>query len=137
MWVLRFPGKGGIKVLKIHILVAEDTELWRKFISSTLQKEPSVEIICEVVDGVQAVLAAERHQPTIALLDISLPLLSGLDAARSIRTLAPNTRIVFLSEQRDIEVVQAALDIGSRYVMKSNAARDLVAAIHSAAREEI
>jgi len=124
-------------VLKIHILVAEDTELWRKFISSTLQKEPSVEIICEVVDGVQAVLAAERHQPTIALLDISLPLLSGLDAARSIRTLAPNTRIVFFSEQRDIEVVQAALDIGNRYVMKSNAARDLVAAIHSAAREEI
>ena len=124
-------------MLKIHILVAEDTELWRKFISSTLQKEPSVEIICEVVDGVQAVLAAERHQPTIALLDISLPLLSGLDAARSIRTLAPNTTIIFLSEQRDIEVVQAALDIGSRYVMKSNAARDLVAAIHSAAREEI
>ena len=124
-------------MLKIHILVAEDTELWRKFISSTLQKEPSVEIICEVVDGVQAVLAAERHQPTIALLDISLPLLSGLDAARSIRTLAPNTRIVFFSEQRDIEVVQAALDIGNRYVMKSNAARDLVAAIHSAAREEI
>jgi len=137
MWVLRFPGKGGIKVLKIHILVAEDTELWRKFISSTLQKEPSVEIICEVVDGVQAVLAAERHQPTVALLDISLPLLSGLDAARSIRRLAPNTKIVFVSEQRDIEVVQAALDIGSRYVMKSNAARDLVAAIHSAAREEI
>jgi DNA-binding NarL/FixJ family response regulator len=57
-------------VCKVRILVAEDLELWREYISSTLVKEPSFEIICEVVDGLQAVQMAEQHQPTIALLDI-------------------------------------------------------------------
>jgi DNA-binding NarL/FixJ family response regulator len=118
---------------KVRILVAEDTELWRDFVSSTLRSEPSFEIICEVGDGLQAVLMAEQLQPMIVLLDIGLPELSGIDAARGIRKLAPNTRIVFFSEQRDVEVVQAALNVGCGYVLKSDAAKDLVAAIHSAA----
>lgn len=121
---------------KVTILVSEDNELWRHFIRQTLRKEPSFEIICETVDGMQAVLMAEQHQPTTAVLDIGLPRLNGLDAARSIRKLAPNTNIVFLSEQRDLEVVKAALAIGSGYVLKSDAGDDLVAAIHSVFRGE-
>jgi DNA-binding NarL/FixJ family response regulator len=121
---------------KVRILVAEDTELWRDFVSSTLQKEPSFEIICEVVDGLQAVLMAEQFQPTIALLDIGLPRLSGIDAAKRIRTLAPQTRTVFLSERRDLEVVQAALNLACGYVLKSDAANDLIPAIHSVASGE-
>ena len=121
---------------KVSILVAEDNELWRNFIGWTFRMESSFEIICEVVDGLQAVLMAEQHQPTIALLDIGLPQLNGIEAARSIRVLAPHTGIIFLSEQRDTEVVQAALDLASGYVLKSEAANDLLAAIHSVARGE-
>jgi len=127
---------GDAKVPNVHILVAEDVQLWREFISSTLRKESSFEIICEVVDGLEAVLAAEQLQPTIALLDIGLPLLNGIEAARYIRMLAPRTGIIFLSEQHDPEVVQAALDLASGYVLKSDAANDLLAAIHSVARGE-
>jgi len=118
---------------KVRILVVDDIAFWRDLVSSMLQHEPSFEIICEAVDGLQAVLVAEQFQPTIALLDIGLPRLSGIDAAKRIRTLAPQTRIVFLSEERDLEVVQAALDAACGYVLKSDAANDLIPAIHSVA----
>jgi DNA-binding NarL/FixJ family response regulator len=123
-------------VSKVSVLVAEDNELWRTFIGMTLRKEPSFEIICEVVDGLQAVRIAEQRRPTTALLDIGLPRLNGIDAARSIRELAPSTKIVFLSEHRDVEVVKAAVAVGSGYVLKSDAGDDLVTAIHSAVRGE-
>jgi DNA-binding NarL/FixJ family response regulator len=123
-------------VCKVRILVAEDLDLWREYISSTLLREPSFELICEAVDGLQAVQMAEQHQPTIALLDIGLPHLCGIDAARSIQALAPNTRIVFLSGEQDNEIIRTALELGSGYVLKSDAAMDLVAAIHSVAKGE-
>ena len=128
--------KGVITVRKVRILVADDMEPWRDYVSSMLQNEPSFEIICQVVDGMEAVLAAKQHQPTIALLDIGLPRLNGLDVARSIRELAPNTKIIFLSDHRDVEVVKAALAIGWGYILKADAGDDLVAAIHSAVRGE-
>lgn len=121
---------------KVRILVAEDLELWREYISSALLHEPTFEIICEAADGLQAVLMAEQHQPTIALLDIGLPRLCGIEAARSIKAVAPNTRIVFLSAQQDPEIIRAALELASGYVLKSDAAMDLIAAIHSAAEGE-
>jgi DNA-binding NarL/FixJ family response regulator len=127
---------GAIKVRKIRILLAEDIELWRDYISSMLRKEQSFEIICEVVDGLQAVSAAEQHQPTIALLDIGLPRVNGIDAARSIKTICPNTAIVFLSGQQDTVVIQRALELGSAYVLKSDAGYDLITAIHLVAKGE-
>jgi DNA-binding NarL/FixJ family response regulator len=128
--------QGVIGVSQVSILVAEDNELWRNFIGLTLRIESSFEIICEAVDGVEAVLVAERRQPTIALLDLGLPRLNGLDAARSIRELAPYTKIVFLSDHRDVEVVKTALTVGSGYVLKPDAGDDLLTAIHSAVRGE-
>jgi DNA-binding NarL/FixJ family response regulator len=127
---------GAIEVHKIRLLVADDLHLWREFIFDVLQKEPSFEVVCQAVDGLQAVQAAKQHQPRVALLDIGLPRMSGIEAARSIKTIAPQTEIIFLSEQRDTEVIQAALDLGSGYVLKSDAASDLITAIHSVARDE-
>jgi DNA-binding NarL/FixJ family response regulator len=121
---------------RVRILVADDIAFWRELVSSMLLDEPSFEILCEVVDGLQAVLMAERFQPTIALLDIGLPRLCGIDAAQRIRTFAPQTKIVFLSEQRDLEVVQAALNVGCGYVLKSDVANDLIPALHSVASGE-
>jgi DNA-binding NarL/FixJ family response regulator len=119
---------------KVGILVVDDFALWREFVSSVLRSEPLFEIVCEVVDGKQAVAMAGQLQPTVALLDIGLPKLSGIDAAITIRKIAPNTRAVFLSDQRDPDVVQAALQVADGYVLKSDAATDLVPAIHSVAK---
>jgi DNA-binding NarL/FixJ family response regulator len=116
---------------KVRILVVDDVAFWREFVSSTLRGEPSFEIICEAVDGKQAFLLAGQLQPTVALLDVCLPKLNGIEAAVSIRKIAPNTRIVFLSAQRDPDVVQAALQVADGYVLKLDAATDLVPAIHS------
>ncbi|MFZ1009239.1 MAG: response regulator transcription factor [Candidatus Sulfotelmatobacter sp.] len=121
-------------MLKVRILVVDDVAFWREFVCSKLESEPSFEVICEVVDGRQAVVMAERLQPTIALMDVGLPELCGIDAAVEIRKCAPNCRILFLTEQCDSDVVQAALDAGCGYVLKSDAATDLVAAIHSVSR---
>jgi DNA-binding NarL/FixJ family response regulator len=116
---------------KVRILVVDDVAFWREFVSSKLRDEPSFEIICETVDGKQAFVLAGQLQPTVALLDVGLPKLNGIDAARTIRKIAPNTRIVFLSEQRDPDVVEAALQVADGYVLKSDAGTDLVPAIHS------
>lgn len=121
---------------KVRILVVDDVAFWREFVCSVLRSEPLFEIICEAVDGNQAFVMAGRLHPAIVLLDVGLPKLSGIDAAIAIRRLAPDTRIVFLSEQRDPGVVQAALQVADGYVLKSDAAMDLAPAIHSAVRGE-
>src|ERR1700758_2279221 len=92
-----FPSTEVTRVSKVRILMAEDTDLWREFVSTMLRNEPSFEIICEVLDGRKAIQMAERLQPTITLLDVGLPQINGIDAAGQIRNLAPKTRIVFLS----------------------------------------
>ena len=116
----------------VTILLVEDIEFWRKAIPPLLLDEPSFEIVCQVVDGRHAILVAEQLQPAVVLMDISLPRMNGIDAAQGIRNVSPSSKIVFLSEQRDVEIVQAALRVGCGYVLKSDAANDLVAAIHSA-----
>lgn len=121
---------------KVRILLAEDLELWRDYVCSMLRSEPSFEVICEAVDGLQAVQLTEEHQPTIALLDIDLPRLSGLEAAGSIKKLAPDTAILFLSGQHDMDIIHRALELGSGYVLKSDTASDLIPAIHAVAKGE-
>jgi two-component system nitrate/nitrite response regulator NarL len=119
----------------VSILVVDDIDSWRRFVTSTLGQEPSFEIICEVSDGVKAVQMAEQLQPTVVLLDIGLPRLNGIEAGKWIREVAPNAKIVFLSEQLDSDIIQAALKLGAGgYVLKSDAAKDLVAAIHAVVR---
>ena len=121
----------------VRVLVAEGVECWRRFVSSMLRKVPSFEIICEVSDGLKAVQQAEKLQPTVVLLDIGLPGLNGIEAGGWIRKLVPETKIVFLSEQFDRDIVEAALNLrAGGYVLKSDAGRDLVTAIYIVVRGE-
>jgi DNA-binding NarL/FixJ family response regulator len=91
---------------------------------------PNLQIICEVSDGLAAVQKAEQLKPDLILLDIGLPMLSGIEAARQIRTLSPESKILFVSQESDAEVMQAAFRMGAcGYVLKSNAAKDLLAAV--------
>jgi DNA-binding NarL/FixJ family response regulator len=116
----------------IHILVVDDFEPWRCFVASTLQKRPDLRIVFEASDGLQAVHKAEELQPELILLDIGLPTLNGIEAARRIRGLAPRSQIIFLSENYASDIAQAALDLGARgYVVKADAVRELLPAIQS------
>jgi DNA-binding NarL/FixJ family response regulator len=121
----------------VRILLADETRFWREFVSSALRQDPSLEVICEVCDGLRAVQMAERLQPAVALLDVDLPKLSGIQAGGWIRMLAPNTKIVFLADRLEAAVVQAGMKLGpGGCILKSEAARDLVAAIHAVGRGE-
>ena len=117
----------------VRILVVDDFEPWRRFVLSALKKKSELLVICEVSDGLEAVRKAEELQPDIILLDIGLPRLNGIEAARRIRKLAPKSKIVFLSQESSADVAQEALSVGALgYVIKAHAGSDLLAAVDAA-----
>lgn len=116
----------------IRVLIVEDYEPFRRFVASMLQKQPELQIICEVSDGLEAVKKAEELQPDLIVLDIGLPKLNGIEAARRIRRLSPNSKILFLSENRSWDIAEEALRTGAGgYVVKSDAAGELLLAVNA------
>jgi len=114
----------------IRVLIVDDYEPWYRFVSNTLRNHSEFEIIAETTDGLEAVQKAHALQPDLILLDIGLPTLNGIEAARRIRELSPKSKILFLSENRAAEVAQQALNTGAGgYVVKSDAASDLLPAV--------
>jgi DNA-binding response OmpR family regulator len=110
----------------------EDFERFRRFITSTLQKRPGVRVICEVSDGLEAVQRAQELQPDLIVLDIGLPTLNGIEAARRIRKLSPESKILFLSQESSVDAVQEALSLGAQgYVVKAHAGSELLAAVEA------
>jgi DNA-binding NarL/FixJ family response regulator len=120
-----------VAFLGVSILLVDDYEPWRHSVLSRLQSEPSLQVVCEVEDGLQAVEKAEELQPDLILLDISLPTLNGLEAARQIRKLTPKSKIMFLSQESSSDVVQEAMTLGEGYVTKFDAASELLTAINA------
>jgi len=115
-----------------RVVVVDDYEPWRRFVCATLQKLPELQLIGEVSDGAEAVRSAEELQPDLILLDIGLPTLNGIEAARRIRGLSPKSRILFLSGNRTPEVANEALRVGgSGYVVKSDAEKELLLAVEA------
>jgi DNA-binding NarL/FixJ family response regulator len=116
----------------IRVLVVDDYEPWHGFISTTLRKEPGLEIIARVSDGLEAVQKAEELQPDLILLDIGLPTLNGIEAARRIRLVSPASKILFVSENRSPDLAAKAFSNGvGGYVLKSDAASELLPAIRA------
>jgi len=112
------------------ILVVDDYEPWRRFVSTTLQKQPKLQVIGEALDGLEAVQKAQQLQPDLILLDIGLPTLNGIEAARRIREVSPKSKILFLSENRTWDIAEEALRTGAyAYVTKSSAGSELFPAI--------
>jgi len=117
----------------IRLVIVDDHELARRGIRSVLGRNPDLEIVGETTDGEQAVEKTRDLHPDVILLDISLPGISGIEAARRIREVSPETRVVFVSQHDSISLAKDALDIaGCCYVVKSDAGRDLLAAIEAA-----
>jgi DNA-binding NarL/FixJ family response regulator len=114
----------------IRVLVVDDYEPWRRFVSTTLQKQPELQIIGEAVDGLEAVQKAGELQPDLIVLDIGLPSLNGIEAARRIRKLSPESKILFISQESSADVVQEALALGALgYVVKAHAGSELLPAV--------
>lgn len=120
-----------------RVLVVEDHEPFRRYVCTTLHGHVDLQVIGEPEDGLQAVQHAEALQPDLILLDIGLPQLNGIGAARLIRKVAPNARIIFLTQESSAEVVHEALSLGAwGYVLKAQAQNDLLAAISAVASGE-
>ena len=121
---------GNLETVNSRVLVVEDSEPFRKFICSTLKKKPGLQIIGEIADGLEAVQRAAELQPDLILLDIGLPSLNGIDAARRIRKFSPESKILFLSQESSADAVREALGLGARgYVVKTDAGSELLLAI--------
>jgi len=119
-----------MQVAPVRILAVDDFEPWRHSVRSMLKRQAELRLVGEVADGMEAVQKAEELQPDLVLLDIGLPKLNGIEAARRIRQVVPDTKIIFLTLNRDVDLLQAALDSSANgYVLKANAASELRPAI--------
>jgi DNA-binding NarL/FixJ family response regulator len=113
-----------------RVLIVDDFEPWRRVLRWMLQHCAEWQIAGEASDGVEGVGKTEELQPDIILLDIGLPRLNGIDAAKRIVSVAPHSKIVFVSVELCPQFVQEALRTGAHgYVVKSDAASDLLTAM--------
>jgi DNA-binding NarL/FixJ family response regulator len=123
----------------IRVLVAEDHERFRRLLVSTLQKQTGVQVqyIRELADGLEAVQEAQSLQPDLILLDIGLPTLNGMEAARQIRKLSPASKIILVTQESSADIVQEALNIGAcGYVVKTEVGKELLPALTAVLRGE-
>jgi DNA-binding NarL/FixJ family response regulator len=125
-------GKAGAAVSLVRVLVVEDFEPFRQLVCATLGKRPDLQVVGEASDGLEAVQKAVELEPDLILLDIGLPTLNGIEAARQIRELVPESKIIFLSVESSADFIQEVLDLGAwGYIMKANAGRDLLVAVET------
>src|ERR1700757_2205458 len=121
---------GGGKMLRI--LIADDHEVARRGIRSLLESHPGWEVCAEAKDGRDAVELATSTKPDLVLLDIGMPNLNGLEAARQILATSPNAAILILTMHDSDNVIREVLRAGARgFLLKSDAGRDLVAAVEA------
>jgi DNA-binding NarL/FixJ family response regulator len=126
------PPNESLQLSEVRILVVDDFALFRIFVVELLGKRPELQVVGEASDGLEAVQKAVELKPDVILMDLGLPSLNGIEAARRIRKLVPESKIIFLSQESSADVVQAALSLGGRgYVTKTKADADLFAAVEA------
>jgi DNA-binding NarL/FixJ family response regulator len=119
-----------VESARTRILVVDDHEQWRRFICSTLATQPQFQIIGTVSDGLEAVQKAKELLPELIVLDIGLPGLNGIEAARRIRESSPEIKVLLVSENRLPEIAESAFRLGALgYVLKSHAEAELLPAM--------
>lgn len=114
----------------IRILLADDHTVVRKGLRLLLENEPGFEVVADAATGREAVALAEQDEPDVVIMDIAMPLLNGIEAARQIAAKLPHAAIVFLSMHSDESYVLRALKAGARaYLLKDSAEQDLINAV--------
>jgi DNA-binding NarL/FixJ family response regulator len=121
----------------LKILLADDHDLLRHGLKSLIAPRRDWTICGEAHTGAEAVALAKQHQPNVAILDISMPELSGLEAAKRIRSVSPNTEILILSIHYSDHLIREILRLGIRgYMVKTDSDKDLITAIETLARHK-
>jgi signal transduction histidine kinase len=121
----------------MRILIADDHELLRRGVRFVVQARPDWEICAEAVDGSEAVDKAREVRPDVAVLDVSMPKLNGLEATLAIRQSSPETEVLILTQHESVELVRHAFEAGARgYVVKSNVANELLTAIETVSHHQ-
>jgi len=130
--MVTLPYKDNRNAPSLRMLVVEDFPPYRRFVCSMIEKNPELQVVGEAADGLEAVHKAEDLRPDMIVLDIGLPALNGLDAARRIRKLLPESKIIFVTQESSADIVQEALRLGaSGYVLKTNAGKELLTAVEA------
>lgn len=121
--------KVGNRMSSVRILVVDDYEPFRRFICSTLEHRLGFQVIGDASDGLEAVQKAEGLQPDLIILDLGLPKLNGIEAARQIRTCSPASKILIVSQESSVDIAHEAFSAGALgYVVKTHAGNELVPA---------
>jgi DNA-binding NarL/FixJ family response regulator len=121
----------------LHILIADDHGIVRSGIRMLIDRQQGMHVVAEAEDGIQAVELAQATRPDVAILDVSMPRMTGLQAAREMRSRLPGTSVLLLSMHDDERYVFDAVDVGAAgYVLKRSADTDLIDAIQAVARGE-
>jgi len=121
----------------VRLLVADDHEIVRKGLRALLEEQPGWEVAAEAADGRDAVEKAKLIKPDITILDISMPSLNGLEAARQIVKSVSQTKVLVLTMHDSDPLIQQVLEAGARgYLLKSDAGRDLVTAVDALRRNK-
>ena len=120
----------------MRILIVDDYEPWRRYVRSILETDADLVILGESADGLDAIKQSEELQPGLILLDIQLPSMNGLEVARQIGVVSPESKVVFVSSSQSIEVMREALKFGAGFVMKTDAENDLLAIVQAICRNQ-
>ena len=125
-------------VSEIRILVADDHEIVRRGLRALLESQRGWRVIAEVSTGSQALDKATQLRPEVAVLDLGMPVMNGLEATRRIRQTLPQTEVLILTVHDSEQMAHEAISCGARgYLVKSDVGRDLIAAVESVARHRI
>jgi len=112
--------------------VVDDFEPWRRFACLTLRKKPGLQVVGEASNGLEAFQKAVELEPDLILLGVGVSSRNGIEAARRIREMVPEAKIIFLIEESSVDIVQEAMSIGaSGYVFKTMAASGLITAVET------
>ena len=121
----------------VLVLVVDDFERWRHFVRTSLKEIPDI-TVQEASDGLEALEKVQKMRPDLVLLDVGLPNLNGIEVAREIGRVSPESKIIFLTENRDDDMIEQAFRAGaSGYVIKSNAASELTSAVKAALKASV
>ena len=121
---------------RVRVLLADDDHLVREGIAVILASDPSIEVVGQASDGRMLCNLAMRHRADVALVDVRMPGMDGLDAAAELRQLVPGLRVVMLTTFAEAPYIERALHVGARgYLLKSSSPQELLLGVHAAAED--
>ena len=117
-------------VTPVRIVVVDDSPLYRGTVCNILEKQPNMQVVAEAGDGVYAIQAVKTHKPDVVLMDVTLPVLDGIEATRRIKSEFPNVRVIVLTMHDAESISGAAYGAGaSRCLTKGCSSKDIIQAI--------